>query len=703
MNKLARFVARDELDRKKNLESYIRFQRENMPACVGPWEKDIWDTTEATRKFNRSKNGSHLYFRSWEERKANRSKTLKTPIQSPFKEFAKAYVAEVIRERQVKELTRVLVSLQVLSTATQSLHGEACITRVDGYALNHAAGLLREHFQAGHIWNYGRALEQLSNRIKEAGLTKWKLPWKQPFKYLAPQRNDQINKRIDKQTNERLPDIDAVLALADIYHRSDHDHDKIPTSFASIAMIAPERAGEILTLPVDCKTSMDRSGHASFGIRWKPLKGGQAKTNWVISAEGAEVAEETVDYLIARGEKARAAAKWYAEHPDNLYLPPSLEYLRAYGDITLWEASQIIGRSSTPKPCHKEKRFGFTIATGNICGSNMEGRAPPPKSDQTRRKYLKVYAFSELEQFILSKLPKNFPVINPSTGLKYHEALWCLPAFILRSDADTLEYVPDLISIEQINHHLGLNPNGRTVFTRNEKLDSNGKPYKITTHQFRHLLNTLAQSKYVSQELIAFWSGRKQVSQNGWYNHIPQQAFIEAYIKIDAGLPELKINGPLEEKINTISHANLITRKEAISYELGATHKTRYGICRHDYALTNCPKDKDCISCGEHVFVKGDLAQITEAQEQVALFSKGLRQAEAALAEGRYGAQRWIDLHKPKLDRWRLALKLLTNPETIDGTLITMPKPEISQSKTGLAHAIRSSDVANSLQTKEML
>ncbi len=95
-----------------------------------------------------------------------------------------------------------------------------------------------------------------------------------------------------------------------------------------------------------------------------------------------------------------------------------------------------------------------------------------------------------------------------------------------------LAYVPQPISISMINHQLGANPGGRTVFSRNGKLAPDGRPWEITSHQLRHLLNTLAQSKYLPQSLIALWSGRANETQNAWYDHTSPEVHIEAYLLI---------------------------------------------------------------------------------------------------------------------------------------------------------------------------
>lgn len=246
-----------------------------------------------------------------------------------------------------------------------------------------------------------------------------------------------------------------------------------------------------------------------------------------------------------------------------------------------------------------------------------------------------------------------------------------------------------LISDNQINK--SLNHQTNSIFRRhNLGNPDTGDVWAMTTHQPRHFLNTLAQSKYLSQTLIAFWSGRKKLEQNQWYNHIPHEAFIEAYVEMGQQAPrEIRVKGPLDDKIADRARKEQISKEEALKLELGSIIATRYGLCRHNYALTPCPKDKACIDCGENTFIKGDERQITEARKQLAISQAALENCRRAIADGEPGVERWLLKHETGVTRWTMALEQLTNPAVSEGTLITLPAPEISETKTGLSRNIR--------------
>lgn len=246
------------------------------------------------------------------------------------------------------------------------------------------------------------------------------------------------------------------------------------------------------------------------------------------------------------------------------------------------------------------------------------------------------------------------------------------------------------MDIDRINKQLGSNPDGNTIFSRNKKFLPNKESMYVTSHQFRHLLNSLAQAKALSQELIAFWSGRKSIKQNDVYNHLSQEAIIEAFTNLENQVVELKQIGSLENKAKSISKLNTLSYEEALKIELGSIHITQYGLYRHDYSLTPCPKDKDCGNCGEFSVMKGNEKHTTEAHYQVQILEKALLEAKQAEQDGHTGARRWIDVNEPKLKRWQKIKAFLEDDNIPNNTMFTLADSSTyHQTKIGLAFAIR--------------
>lgn len=678
MGELVYFAGKADFTAKQNLSDFNRHAEANCPFQNIVWAENSWNISTFLIGRNQGRTKKIAHFKSLRDKSGNKS-TVDTPFDMPFLEFAKSTFSEIMRRFKLQEYRRFLYALQAIEQSLLDAGLEPCVTRVNANILDSASDSIRARFK--DAWTVGRCLERIVTEIIiPARLVNHNLSWKSPIPYQQPARSDRLDPTMREENTSKLPHIQSILDLAKIHHESKSLPDKIVTSFVSLAMFAPSRVSEILSLPVNCITSAQGDDGEIMGISWRPAKGGSPMTKFSTSNASEDVAKEAVRFFTELGASARVAAKWYADNPGQLYLPPGFEHLRGQ-PLTLREACLILGRK-TPVQSGHAKRLGLEL-TGE------KTHDPARMNGSSGARGTSLFSWDSLEQTVLAKLPATFPILDGESGLMWHEALFLIPEHALRPNVEAYMNVPFTITTNMLNNQLGANPGGVTVFSRNGMTHKDGSPIAITTHQFRHLLNTLAQSKHLSESLIAFWSGRKHITQNAWYDHLPQEVFIEAYTKLGDNAPELSVQGPIADKARAMAENNGLTQSQALKIELGAIHSTRYGICRHDYALTPCPKDKDCTMCGEHAVVKGDPKHLAEAKYQTEIHEKALQLAQQAMVNGEPGASRWIKHNEGRLQRWRLVLELLTEPETPDGTLITLPAPEHSQSKTGLAQAVR--------------
>lgn len=678
MGELVYFSGKADLTAKQNLSDFNRHAAANCPFQNIVWTDNSWDISTFLIGRNQGRTKKIAHFKSLRDESGSKSK-VEIPFDMPYLEFAKSTFSEIMRRFKLQEYRRFLYALQAIEQSLLDANLEPCVTRVNANTLDGALDILRSRFK--DAWTVGRCLERIVTEIIiPARLVNHNLSWKSSIPYQEVARNDRLDPTIREENTSKLPDIQSILNLAKIHHESKSLPDKIVTSFVSLAMFAPSRASEILTLPVDCITSAQGDEGEMMGISWRPAKGGSPMTKFSTSDASEDIAKEAVKFFTELGASVRVAAKWYADNPGQLYLPPGFEHLRGQ-PLTLREASLILGRKTTIQIGHA-RRVGLEPL-------GQKTHDPERANELSGARGTPLFSWDSLEQTVLTKLPSAFPILDGESGLMWHEALFLIPVHSLRPNVDAFMNVPSTITTNMLNNQLGSNPAGVTVFSRNGFKHKDGSPIAIKTHQFRHLLNTLAQSKHLSESLIAFWSGRKHIAQNAWYDHLPQEAFIEAYTKLGDNGPELSVQGPIADKARAMAENNGLTHSQALKIELGAIHSTRYGICRHDYALTPCPKDKDCTMCGEHAVVKGEPKHLAEARYQTEIHEKALQMAQQALENGEPGASRWIKQNEGRLQRWRLVLEVLTDPDTPDGTLITLPPPEHSQSKTGLAQAVR--------------
>lgn len=674
------FVGKSELTARENLADYIATAK-RARFFTGPnalkWDDESWDFSHFYAKVGQNRRGLVAHFTTVETTRTGNRAPNAVDFGQPYLNAAKAITIELLRTTGEKAITRIVTVLRVIERAFRDLNQLPDICDLTGAVLDRAQQLIVEKYK--HPWNFARTLDRVANNfVNPARLVPLPILWKTSVPYKAPKRNDAVNKDGGAAGDTtKLPHLKSILDLSGVFHTSSKPEDVVITSWFAFAMFAPERVNEILSLPISCGTEMD----GVFGISWRPLKGANPKTNFAVTEEWAAIARKAIERLTKLGEKPRRAAKWYEDNPQQLYVPPAYEHLRGES-ITLWEASQILGRT---KPLPSGSRFRKALE--HVGQTTDISRGAPNAASL----FVKLYSFESLEQYVLKSLPNGWPYIDRRHRLKASQGLFCLPANLLRGHTDTEWNIPAFITDAQISHELGTKPTGKTIFARHDLLDPRtGEAWKLSTHQPRHLLNTLAQAKHVSQELIAFWSGRKSTSQNDYYDHMPQEYYLEEWLIMDSqSTKTITVLGPLNDKIEERSRREMISRDDALRLELGSTITTRFGLCRHDYSLTMCPRDKDCISCGENSFLKGNQTHLDEARAQREIEAKATEEARNAVTTGQLGAAKWLARHEQRAHRWQLAIDQLTDLANPDGSIITLPPDEHPQTRNGLASKVR--------------
>lgn len=673
------FSGRSTLSARENLGAFVttaQSYRFFAGSHSVDWNLNSWNLKPFYSKASSTPIGLTAHFTNLETtRRGPRAKDA-VNFQEPFLTAAKAITVEHLRTSGENAVSKIVATLRAIEKAFRDREMQPDICALDPSILDEAEQIIVQNY--ADAFTYGRLLERVVHEyINPARVTPIPLTWRTSITYKPPLRNDRVHADGARGNTSKLPPLGAIFDLAGVFQTSNDVRDVVVTSWFGLAMFAPSRCEEILGLPLNCQTEME----GVFGLSWRPLKRGDPMTKFAASDENADVARLSINRLIGLGVKARIAHRWYEEHRDQLYLPTGFEHLRGEA-ITLWEAAQILGRSA-PLVQGSAPREALVN-----CGTTRDLKRGGPDAGG---RFLRLYTFESLQSYVLGALPETFPYIDPRNRLLGSEALFCLPDEIMRGNAETNQFVPRYLTYSQVKHELGSKPTGQTVFTRNNLIDrATGLPWRLDTHQPRHLLNTIGQSKHISEELIAFWSGRKNAGQNSWYNGLSQEFYIQLYLDLDEEAPtELKIVGPLETKVRERMRLESISRREALKLELGSTITTRFGLCRHHFSLMGCPKDKDCIRCGEITFIKGNDGQLNEARDQLAISTKAESQARSAVEAGRYGAQRWVDMHHEKAARWQVVVDQMTDPSLPDGTLITLPPVSRPQTRAGLSTAIR--------------
>ncbi|GAB1614859.1 hypothetical protein PSN_0581 [Pseudomonas sp. NGC7] len=601
-----------------------------------------WDVTEATQQKGRGKERVRVCF-STQESAGDR---LPTQMSEPFVLFAKAYVRFMQGIRPTKNQAFRVTALRALDAAFRE-SDHLTPVMIDGGTFNRAARIIAERLKETTAYRVGTQLELIATFISEHRLTAVPLSWRSPIN--RPLDAARVGPDFDKRRGEKMPSQAALEALPKAFHFATQTKDILFSSIAAILCSAPDRINEVLLLAENCEVHEKTSGgRAAYGLRWKPAKGADPMVKWIIPSM-APVVAEAIARIRRLTEDARRISRWYELNPEKLYLSQNLQHLRSEEFLTMEEVQQVIlldkGSAS----------FAYAWCSAN--------------NVFLIKKSNRLYArFTDIEKAVIAQLPSGFPLLNAVVGLKFSEALIVVRRNELHPERGTFGCVIEPVSSNQVNTALGTrSAHGfESIFDRLGLTEPDGSPIRVSTHQFRHYLNTLAQAGGMSQLDIAKWSGRLDIRQNEAYDHVTADQMV-AKIRESIGDQTLMF-GPLAQLPKNIP----ISRDEFARLKIPTAHTTDFGFCVHDYTMTPCERHADCINCNEHVCVKGDEGKAMRVRRRLEEAKQLLSRAEEATVQGYYGADRWMEHHQKTVQRLTQLTDIFDNPAVAVGAVIQL-------------------------------
>ncbi|TIR72915.1 MAG: hypothetical protein E5X18_17980 [Mesorhizobium sp.] len=676
-----KFVPRGTVEPIARLEDFIRVARHELTALVPSedWDLPSWNVGGSflTKGQNRENRYLH-YYRAGS--RANRDGTVDgTALDPRYVDFAKAYcrymhaTSPVQFENQSKRLN----ALQFIEAAFRSLglapHVPDCTVTV----LNTAVALAKEGVGAARHYQLALYIEQVHRFCHDRHFYNAPFQWRHGVRK-PKDRTEELGDIAKEWREDRLPSPEAYSALAYVFRNAETFIDKLMSAVSAICCSVPIRAHEVLQLRENCEVReramlkrIDSDGveheeeGEAYGIRVWPGKGNPPQVKWVPTVM-ASVAQEAVQRLRDLCRPAREIAAWYKAHPDQLWLPPHLEHLRDANWISMADLGAILGLERTSSVTN------WLVGNAEVQQRSLEGTG------------MRHVCFADVQRVLLALMPKNFPWFNGDETQPYSSTLIVLRRNEAHAQRGTLPCVLGECTVNTFQHWLGGHDGGKkpSVFARWGFTERDGSPIEITTHAFRHWLNTVAQLRGMGDLDIAKWSGRDP-SQNQAYNHVTPE---ETLSQIRELLEENGGIGPLFEAASPERINRPVSRKNFLNAQIGSAHATDFGICIHDYSLLPCQVLGDCLGCSENVFVKGDAKHQAKIEGRLELALVQLEQSKAAEADGIYGADRWTKDHLRKIEIMRRILDIHRDDTIPDGTIINL---EAARQDTEVAMALR--------------
>jgi len=636
------FVPRAERDANHNLARFIRLAKEDLTVFGrgGAWESDRWQQGQTIVVF------------------ATKTAPLEsytfTPMAEPFKQFAKAYVRYRYSHRPVKSLATMLQALRCVESGLISACSRADIGLLTGAAMDACAEECRAFYASKDVQcNTGRHLQAIFDFVRDGRMVASLPAWKSPFKKPTILTED-LGPEGDAHRASKLPSTATMLLVADLFAQAVDPEGRYFTSMVILLMATPSRISEVLSLPTDCiHWEPDEQGVPQMYLRWRAAKGKRAMKKWVVPAMH-DVVREAVRRLLEIGEPARQAARFAFKNPGRFMAHPGC--LRNPGQ-------------EPDRPLMPDE---FCGAVGVKCprgGRLDDGSATWSQVvvDSRLKDLIKRGAttYGDLAGYVLETCGGDYwPFIDERRSLAPWDALCLHRHNEFHKEFDPKPFSWRLPRATEVNDRIG--PiKGLSLFDRAGMKNPDGSSIKLTSHQLRHWLSTMCERAGMDQYTLAQWAGRARPADNRHYDHRSPEE------RLDAARQILPIETP--SLLDRVKNRQPVTYQELGVERLGAAKVTLYGMCVHDYAMAPCQKQRECMTCKEHVCIKGDhvtLERIRLLEAQTELL---LRQAQRAHVEGDFGADRWVDNHKWKLAHVRTMRMALERPDVPEGAVLSVP------------------------------
>jgi len=635
------------------------------------WSELVWPVGDSFLTKGQNRDNRILAFVNRDATISNRQEVTGQALHPAIIDFAKAYCRYLHATSPVTyENTRKrLDAVQLIEAAFRQLGLDPAIENLNVVVLNKAVEIAREGVGAGRHYQFAIYIQQIHRFCMDRQFLNAPFQWKHGVRK-PKDRTEEMGQEAKEWREKKLPSPEAFHALAHIYRNAETVKDKLFSAVCAICIAIPIRAHEVLQLRLDCevtgKTKLPDSGEEieTYGIRVWPGKGNPPQVKWV-PTQMVDLVREAVGRLREMCSDARETSRWYEENPKLLWLPPKLQQYRSTNELPLDDLWGILG--------HKNK-----ITTGQWARQlGIEGNNSGHKGAMVAA-YL-----SSLTEKMLARLPKDFPFYNGELEQRYSQTLIVVFDNEL-TQHQKLRFVVAKATVQEFEHWLSGHDNGKkpTVFERWELTERDGSAIEITTHAFRHWLNTVAQFRGMSDLDIAKWSGR-EASQNKAYNHVSPE---ETLSQIRQALDDGNAIGPMFEAARVQGVNQPVDRREFTEAQIGSALLSDFGICVHDYSLLPCQSFGDCLGCSENVFVKGDQNHRAKIAKRLTITEKQLDDALVAIGANYYGADKWVETHRRSIERMKQMLAIHDDPTIPDGTIVNLA--EVSQDNA-VAMAIR--------------
>jgi hypothetical protein len=617
-------------DQQTAMRAVLAIAREKFAADlhmdVSVFDQPAWDIS-GLRDRSTTRANPTLYF--------TQRGTLDQPLPAAYSDIVKSWL--ILDRRSVANMSRRLDAARILWDAIQRRRkGKPEAFAWQNFSeedLSQAELLMRASWSDSTTYKLIVSLLVFTRFLAARGLCR-------PL-YYTPQtpRVEDFNRHTisgQQERRDRLPTEAALQGIADIYREhAKEPADRLRAAAVAILVVTEFRIGELLTLPLDCEVEEVRGGKPRYGIRYYREKTRGAEKMFAVrwlTATGAELARQAIHEIRTLTQDARTRARVLEKTPHRVPIPGFHWAAR----MTTVEVALALGTKEVPGPLPRHvDRQGIYYRAFEVEAFLQSLRLSPPWTLDRRDG-----TFQMLSETLLIAFRNSF-----------HPGRAVFPLLM------------QPVVISQIADFLSGGGGTLSAFERFGIREPDGSFCRMTSHQFRHWLNYIADKGGLPIELQSRWMGREHSRDTEAYRHATVDERLE-WVK--AGIQEGKLAGPKASMYFELPSAK---RDRYLDGEVQAVHFTALGLCLHDFAVTPCPYHLNCVrGCADYLRVKGSeserrhLVQIQQSTERALASAK----ARAAGPDGRV-AEPWIRHCEETLEGVRAALAVDDETESAQG------------------------------------